>query len=497
MMGSRMRRNVMLVAALAVSLAGCGGVFSAHSDAAATAAGEVLTPERLAAIMTEAKGARMDPTTAQFVANLWVDFTLFAQSVASDQLTTDSALVAEAMWPALAEARATRWHDSLLSRNAPVTQAAVDSAYNADQMRVIQHLLIKADSAAPAAEKAAARKRADDLLARIRGGADFSAVAAANSQDEGSVADSGFMPPAPKGQFVPAFDKVAWALKPGEISGIVTTGFGYHIIRRPTAAQAASRWRSTLAQAAAPRVDSIHLAELDSAMQLQVVPEVGPKIRSAMGDMDARRNDKTKLVTYKGGAFTVGDLIRWMAAASNDPMQGQQRIEQVKQAPDSVLTPFVKQVTQMWLFLKEAEEHHAGMTAPEWSALREGFREEVDSMKSAFELTPDVLKPGLGKAERRKLAQQKVDQYFDRLVKNEVRFRVLPGMLAWTLRGREKFSVDPAGIQRAVDLAKARRAADSTAQVAPPPITPAPSGPPVGGDTSKRAPLSKDSSTSR
>ena len=41
-------------------------------------------------------------------------------------------------------------------------------------------------------------------------------------------------PPSPKGRFVPAFDSVGWLLQPGEVSGVVETPFGYHIIKRPT-----------------------------------------------------------------------------------------------------------------------------------------------------------------------------------------------------------------------------------------------------------------------
>ena len=60
-------------------------------------------------------------------------------------------------------------------------------------------------------------------------------------------------------------------------------------------------------------------------------------------------------------------------------------------------------------------------------------------------------------------------------------------MLAWTLRERSNAAVNPAGVQRAVDLAKARLAADTSNavpnDVAPvAPVRPAPGGPPVSGD---------------
>ena len=79
----------------------------------------------------------------------------------------------------------------------------------------------------------ARRKAQATVLARLRAGADFGALALTESQDLGSARDSGYLPPSPRGKFVTAFDSAAWALPPGGLSGIVETPFGYHIIRRP------------------------------------------------------------------------------------------------------------------------------------------------------------------------------------------------------------------------------------------------------------------------
>ena len=54
--------------------------------------------------------------------------------------------------------------------------------------------------------KAAARKKADSLLAVVRGGGDFAGAARQHSQDPGSAAKGGIYPPAPKGQWAPEFD---------------------------------------------------------------------------------------------------------------------------------------------------------------------------------------------------------------------------------------------------------------------------------------------------
>lgn len=92
------------------------------------------------------------------------------------------------------------------------------------------HILIMVDEKADPAAKQKARATIDDVLKRARAGEDFANLAREHSQD-GSAAQGGDLGFFPRGQMVPAFDKAAFALKPGEISDVVTTQFGYHIIK--------------------------------------------------------------------------------------------------------------------------------------------------------------------------------------------------------------------------------------------------------------------------
>ncbi len=92
------------------------------------------------------------------------------------------------------------------------------------------HILIRAEEKADEATKKKARAEADEVLKQLKGGADFAGLAKKHSAD-GSAAQGGDLNFFPKGQMVPAFDQAAWALKPGEMSDIVTTQFGYHIIK--------------------------------------------------------------------------------------------------------------------------------------------------------------------------------------------------------------------------------------------------------------------------
>jgi len=92
------------------------------------------------------------------------------------------------------------------------------------------HILLGVDPKASAEEKKAAREKAEKLHKELKAGADFAALAKVNSTDSSSQqgGDLGYFA---KGQMVPDFEKAAFALKPGEISDVVETPFGYHIIK--------------------------------------------------------------------------------------------------------------------------------------------------------------------------------------------------------------------------------------------------------------------------
>jgi parvulin-like peptidyl-prolyl isomerase len=90
----------------------------------------------------------------------------------------------------------------------------------------------------PEFDAKASRAKAEDILRRVRAGEDFAALAGQFSEDPGSRTSGGDLGWFSRGMMVKPFEDATFALKPGEVSGIVESQFGYHIIkleeRRPT-----------------------------------------------------------------------------------------------------------------------------------------------------------------------------------------------------------------------------------------------------------------------
>lgn len=153
----------------------------------------------------------------------------FAKALASRKLTEADLR---------AEARQRLSVDKLLTAEiepkAAVTEADIADFYKKNPQFFMQpeavrasHILLKADT--PEA-KTAAKAKAEDLLKQIKGGADFAALAKQHSND-GSAASGGDLGFFPRGQMVKPFEDAAFALKPGEVSNVVESEFGYHIIK--------------------------------------------------------------------------------------------------------------------------------------------------------------------------------------------------------------------------------------------------------------------------
>jgi peptidyl-prolyl cis-trans isomerase D len=106
------------------------------------------------------------------------------------------------------------------------------SRYTSAEERRASHILVKADRDMPADQRAQAKAKAERLLAEVRKNpAQFGELAKKNSDDPGSAERGGDLDFFSRGAMVKPFEDAVYAMKAGEISNLVESDFGFHIIR--------------------------------------------------------------------------------------------------------------------------------------------------------------------------------------------------------------------------------------------------------------------------
>lgn len=126
-----------------------------------------------------------------------------------------------------------------IKKSITVNEADLKTYYEQNAQRLsgaeerrASHILITSPKTAPAADREKARAKAEELLAVVKKFPDtFAAVATKNSQDPGSAANGGDLDFFARGAMVKPFEDAAFSMKIGDISGVVESDFGYHIIK--------------------------------------------------------------------------------------------------------------------------------------------------------------------------------------------------------------------------------------------------------------------------
>lgn len=486
-----MRRLGLVLGVL--TLAGCNALrdaFSAHANVAARADGEALTVERLIGIATRVPNMPAEQPALARIAEVWVDYVLFALEVVEGGPLDDSAAVAQAMWPVVSQMKWEKFHDRLLARVSDLSPAQVDSAFQAGETRLFQHILLQVPSNAAPDIEGRKRVQIERLLPQVAGrsGPTFARVAARNSED-GSKTQGGYLGVSGRGDYVPAFEEAAWDLAPGAVSGIVKSPFGFHIIRRPPLAEVRDSFRIGLQNRLVQRFDSVYLDSLAIRKRIRVVPRAPALVRHAVADLNDARTDGRTLATFRGGRFRVRDLVRWLEAL--DPRFAQS----IPTASDDQIREFLKGRALLTILLLQADSAGMQLTPEEWARLRADHDSQLVRLRTALGLGsgPD-LDTTASLADRRRRAAERVTDYLQRVVEQRAQFVPMSPFLSDVVRSRRSWSLNRSGLNVALERIRAEKARDSVRGERPPggggpALEPAPGpapAPPPPADTGRR-----------
>jgi peptidyl-prolyl cis-trans isomerase C len=126
-----------------------------------------------------------------------------------------------------------------VTQGVTVSDQATREFYDKNQDKIrqpervhLRHILLPVPRGAAPADKQKVRQQAEDLLKRLEAGEDFAKLAQESSQDQGSRQRGGDLGWVARGETVPSFETAAFALtKPNDVSPVVESPFGYHIIQ--------------------------------------------------------------------------------------------------------------------------------------------------------------------------------------------------------------------------------------------------------------------------
>src|SRR3954469_1259700 len=462
-----MKRIIGVAAAAAISITACSGLkdaLNAHTDWVARSGSAELTVAKLATLLGKSR-APIRKDIAKSIANVWIDYQGLGYAAAHNDSLSDSKDIDEAMWPAIANLKARKWYDVVSKTWGSEDTAAARRQWEANQILGADHILLLTQGMNDA-QKAVVKKKIDAIRAAVTP-ANFGAIAKTNSQDTQSAKANGSLGLFPRGAMVPEFEQALLALKPGEISPVIETQFGYHIIHRPTYDQVKSQLLQYSKGKTVAVAESTYLAKLEQNGKIEVKKGAVATVRALGNDPDSYRNDNTVLATSKAGKFTTARLVGWL-----ETLPPQARVlDQIKQSPDSLLVQLVRNFVKNELVLKQADSAGVKIDPAELAQLHSSFTSAVRSAWSQLGVTPQSLADSAkSEGDREKLAAKRIDDYFTRMVQEAAPFVSVPTPLSNVLRAKFKYSFNDAGLDRSVqEAAKIRSSADSARSSQQPP----------------------------
>jgi parvulin-like peptidyl-prolyl isomerase len=458
-------RSLFAVAAVCATLTACEGLkeaLTAHVDVAARAGSQELSVTRLADLVGHAKlQVPANREVAGLVADLWVDYQLLGVAAAHGDSLNDRKSIDEATQSYSVNLRLRHLQDTLLATLAKDTASEAGYTAGKNDLYDARHILFQFPVGATQAQKDSVRKKAEGILGQVTD-KNFADMAKKYSSD-GSAVDGGKLGVFPRKAMVPEFGNAVAALKPGEISKLVQTQFGYHIIQRLSWDEAKAEYTRQYPQLTGDNALRGYLAKVDSSAAYDVKKGAAQAAKVAAIDPGTHRKDNTTLVTYKGGELTVDKFLTWL-----DGMPAQQRIpQQMQTAPDSIINGFLKNIARNQILLDKADSMKIQLTQQEQDNMYHDFAQLVSSLEQALGVDAKLLADSAKtEPERERLAAAHVEAYMDAVMAARAQPIPVPTPLKVLLESKYDWKVNAAGLDRATERARSIRATEDSTRAA-------------------------------
>ena len=447
----------------ASTLVACDGLkeaLTAHVDVVARAGTQELSVNRLGDMLGNAKiGVPVNRDVASLVArDLWVPYQLLGAAAARGDSLADPKAIDDAAKGMIERATLQKFMEQVSSKMPSDTGSQASYEQGANDLYAARHILFAVPENSSPAAKDSVRRRAESVRAQLTS-ANFADLARRYS-DDGSKQQGGDLGVFPRGMMVKPFGDAVAALKPGEISNVVESQFGYHIIQRNTWDQIKGQYAQQAGDRTRQTAESTYIAQAQAVAKVQVKDNAVSVTKTVAKDPIAHRNDRDVIATSTAGDLTAGKLA---SVLLSDP-RAAQITQQIQQVPDSVVRMYVKQIAEREILLKRADSAKVGPTPEEYASLHRDFVQAVAMTWQALGIDPKSLADSAKTpAERERLAAARIEAYLDKVMAGEAQPVPVPSPLQIVLMNKYDAKVNAAGIDRAVERAqKVRVIADST-----------------------------------
>lgn len=358
----------VLLVSCAVGLSACdslGQAVNAHQDVVARAAGHEFSVDEAAGVIAANPRLPAQQEVVSVITNLWVDYVLLATAAREDSTLQNVGLDA-LLEPQFDQRILFDLRDSVIQADTAISEEELRAVYEEEQPGAqvrARHILLRVPADATEEQRDSIMRLAAELRDRARGGADFAELASEYSEDPGSARQGGDLGFFTREQMVPPFADAAFALEPGEVSDVVESPFGLHIIkveerRTPEFGDLRDQLTQQLRAQRQAEAESLFVSELRDESAVSLDPDAAEITKELAGDparVLGRASDR-ELVSYPGGAFTAGELqqiIRFF------PEQQRQRIQG---APDEIVETALRRFADNEILLDEAERLGIGIS---------------------------------------------------------------------------------------------------------------------------------------
>ena len=468
---------------LPLAVAGCDAM-SAHTGVVARAGQHELTVDEAVELLAGNPRIPASREVVGSVADLWVDYTILAQL-----MDGDTALAEVDVGPVVRQYVQQRTfaelRDQVITQDTVISDAELRQLFQeqAPGSRIrARHILLSFPENATPAQQDSVRALAEDLRQRAESGEDFAALAEQYSEDTASARQGGDLGWFERGRMVKPFEDAAFALQPGEVSDVVQSPFGLHIIKveereTPSFDEQSAQFRQQAVQQRRQESLNQYVDSLVAPANVQVETGARDVARNLARDPSTQLSDRAgqrELVTWDDGTLTAREFLEFV-----HQLPPQQRA-QFASAPEDQLDAILKDIATNELVLADAEARGIAVPQAARDSAADMIRQQLRQAAVQSGLTGAAQDTAAN--EEGSAVEQRVQSYLEAILAG--RQNLLPlGGLSFVLRQEVDWNIFEATFAEVVEQLEQQRQETGQTPTPTPPLPGQPGNQSGGPDT--------------